>query len=199
MEIKSNFEDFEISETDAKKFIRFVMMTPYCDLYFHVLNYHTTYYEILSTEHLMQIYQKHPQEIRIDVPCMYTGICRLKNCKEYSQIVSYRDIWFDKHKFEMFLKKHPELKSDESLQQNAALKNEKQDGDLKEKERNSLYKMIAGMVYARYKYKPTDNKSPTPKDISDDVFRKTGEKIDPDTVRKWLKKITDRYPKSDQI
>ena len=196
---QSNFEDSGISASDAKKFIRFAIKTPNLaelDFYFYIMNYHATCYMLIDDFHfLIHIFQKHPHEAQLHLPCDLKG-CSENDCDVYSQNISYRDLWFDKQKLEMVLHEYPGLKLDKYLQQNV-LKNKTNDEVLKEKERNSLYKMIAGMVYARYKYKPTDNKSPTPKDISDDVLRKTGEKIDPDTVRKWLKEITDKYPRSD--
>ncbi|HSW71140.1 MAG TPA: hypothetical protein VLH77_04090 [Gammaproteobacteria bacterium] len=66
--------------------------------------------------------------------------------------------------------------------------------DLKESERQSLYKLLAAMAYNGYGYVPTDKKSPCPKEISDAVTEYLGEKIDPDTARKWLKAATEAYP-----
>lgn len=66
--------------------------------------------------------------------------------------------------------------------------------DLKEKERQSLYKLVAAMAYAGYQYDPTSSKSLIPKELSDDVIKYLGETIDTDTVRKWLKEATDTYP-----
>jgi hypothetical protein len=65
---------------------------------------------------------------------------------------------------------------------------------IKETERQSLYKLIAAMAYDVYRYNPTDKKSTVPKEISDAVTEHLGEKIDPDTTRKWLKEATSKYP-----
>lgn len=67
-------------------------------------------------------------------------------------------------------------------------------GDLKETERQSLYKLIAAMASDGYGYNPADKKSPIPKEISDAVTKWLGENIDPDTTRKWLKEAFKKYP-----
>jgi len=67
--------------------------------------------------------------------------------------------------------------------------------NLKETERQSLYKLIAAMAYDGYGYNPTNKKSPIPKEISGAVETYLGETIDTDTTRKWLKNASDKYPK----
>lgn len=64
----------------------------------------------------------------------------------------------------------------------------------KETERKSVYKMLAAMAYGGYGYNPNENKSPIPKEVSDEVTRRLDEIIDPDTTRKWLKEATSMYP-----
>lgn len=66
--------------------------------------------------------------------------------------------------------------------------------ELKETERQSLYKLISVMSHDGYGYDPTQKKSPIPAELSNLVTVKLGDKIDPDTARKWLKEATDRYP-----
>ena len=67
--------------------------------------------------------------------------------------------------------------------------------NLKETERQSLYKLIAAMAYDGLGYNPEEKKSPIPKEISDAVTTWLGESIDTDTARKWLKKACEKYPK----
>lgn len=66
--------------------------------------------------------------------------------------------------------------------------------DLKEIERQSLYKIIAAMAYDGYGYNSEAKKSTIPQEIVEAVNLKVGDKIDVDTVRKWLKKATTEYP-----
>lgn len=58
------------------------------------------------------------------------------------------------------------------------------------KERGSLLKMVIAMAIGGYGYVPTNAKSPIPKQIVDEI-EDLGMKIDPDTVRKYLKEATD--------
>lgn len=67
--------------------------------------------------------------------------------------------------------------------------------ELKESERNSVFKMFAAIVYALLKHEPSDQKSSTPGKIANLVTAHTGENIDADTVRKWLKIICQKFPK----
>ena len=53
-------------------------------------------------------------------------------------------------------------------------------------ERNNLLKLVIGMAVKGYSYEPAAKKSPTPKEIADDLAD-LGISIDPDTVRKYLK------------
>jgi hypothetical protein len=72
---------------------------------------------------------------------------------------------------------------------------EAQEQELKETERQSLYKLLSAMAYDGYGYQPAESKSPTPNEIANAVTEKIGETIDTDTVRKWLRKATDKYPR----
>ena len=53
-------------------------------------------------------------------------------------------------------------------------------------ERNNLLKLVIGMAVKGYSHDPAAKKSPTPKEIADDLAQ-LGISIDPDTVRKYLK------------
>ena len=67
--------------------------------------------------------------------------------------------------------------------------------ELKESERNSIFKMFAALVYALLKHEPSDKKSGTPGKIASLVTAHTGENIEADTVRKWLRMICEKFPK----
>ncbi|MBI2790387.1 MAG: hypothetical protein HYX61_00395 [Gammaproteobacteria bacterium] len=58
---------------------------------------------------------------------------------------------------------------------------------------NSLLKIIITLAMDGYGYDPYANKSSIPKEISDLVFEKINEEIDPDTVRAWLKLAKDQF------
>ncbi len=68
--------------------------------------------------------------------------------------------------------------------------------ELMETERQSLYKLIAAMAYDGYGYNPTDRKSSLTTELTNAVLLHIGEKIDPNTTRKWLKAATQAYPKT---
>ena len=57
---------------------------------------------------------------------------------------------------------------------------------LRTTERNNLLKLVIGMAVKGYSYDPAAKKSPTPKEIADDLAA-LEISIDPDTVRKYLK------------
>ena len=63
------------------------------------------------------------------------------------------------------------------------------------KERETLLKLVIGMAVGGYGYEPNANRSPTAKEIADDLAIK-GISIDPDTVRKWLKEASELWPPS---
>ena len=67
--------------------------------------------------------------------------------------------------------------------------------ELKESEKNSIFKMFAAMVYALLKHEPSDKKSSTSGKLAKLVTAHIGENIDPDTVRRWLKTICERFPR----
>lgn len=66
--------------------------------------------------------------------------------------------------------------------------------NLKETERQSLYKLVAAMAYNGYGYNAQESKSPIPRELSEIVTQHLGENIDTDTSRKWLKEASSRYP-----
>lgn len=61
------------------------------------------------------------------------------------------------------------------------------------KEKESLLKMVIGMAVAGYAYDPAANRSPTSREIADDLATK-GIQLDEDTVRRWLKEAKDHLP-----
>jgi hypothetical protein len=58
----------------------------------------------------------------------------------------------------------------------------------------SLLKLLSAMAFDGYGYRFEDKKSPTPRELSQAVEKILGEKIDEDTVRKWLKYASENYP-----
>lgn len=66
--------------------------------------------------------------------------------------------------------------------------------NLKETERQSLYKLVAAMAYNGFGYNSQESKSPLPRELSEIVTQYLGENIDIDTARKWLKEASNRYP-----
>jgi len=69
---------------------------------------------------------------------------------------------------------------------------EKQAG-LGAREQESLLKLVIGMAIAGYKYDPDAQRSPTTKEIADDL-QGLGIGLDPDTVRKWLRIAAEVLP-----
>ena len=61
------------------------------------------------------------------------------------------------------------------------------------KERESVLKLIIGMAIEGYRYDPSISRSPTTKEITDDLS-KVGLPISEDTVRKWLKEAAGLLP-----
>lgn len=94
------------------------------------------------------------------------------------------------------------VENNKNLEQNQApltKQPEKSDqDDLGEKERISLYILVATMAYNGYGHDPQQKKSPTPAELSKDALKTLGENISDDTARKWLKLATDRFPKIDK-
>jgi hypothetical protein len=72
--------------------------------------------------------------------------------------------------------------------------NQLEEKELKETERQSLYKLISIMACDGYGYKPKECKSSIPNEIANAATEIIGENIDADTVRKWLRKAIARYP-----
>lgn len=67
--------------------------------------------------------------------------------------------------------------------------------ELKESERNSVYLIIAALVYDWLGHDPTKKKSSTSSEISSLVTQHTGHNIEADTVRKWIAKVCEKFPK----
>ncbi|MCB1782855.1 MAG: hypothetical protein KDI13_02575 [Alphaproteobacteria bacterium] len=61
------------------------------------------------------------------------------------------------------------------------------------RERDTVLKMIIGMAIGGYSYDPKASKSPTAKEISDDLLRQ-GISVSDDTIRKWLKEAAEILP-----
>ena len=59
--------------------------------------------------------------------------------------------------------------------------------------KSTLFKMIIGMAIGGYSYDPKASKSPTAKEISDDLLRQ-GISVSDDTIRKWLKEAAEILP-----
>ncbi len=72
------------------------------------------------------------------------------------------------------------------------IENKNLEASLSQKEPSSLLKMIIGMAIEGYGYKPSDAKSPIPKQIADDCA-KHGVGVSDDTVRKYLAKARHIY------
>ena len=66
------------------------------------------------------------------------------------------------------------------------------DKPLGEKEKNTFYKMFLGMAVAIYGYDPRDDRSPTTKEIADELER-VGIPIHEDNVRDKLQKAGDKF------
>ena len=69
---------------------------------------------------------------------------------------------------------------------------------LNPKERESVLKLIIGMAIKGYSYDPNMSRSPTTKEIADDLA-KTGLTISEDTVRKWLKEGAELLPRDREL
>ena len=81
--------------------------------------------------------------------------------------------------------------------ENAALtssSNEKSQEVDNPKSLSSVFKLLSVMAADGYGYNHLDKKSPIPNEITNAVTRVLGENIDPDTVRKWLKHASEKYP-----
>ncbi len=66
-------------------------------------------------------------------------------------------------------------------------------GNLGTKERESLLKIVIGMAVAGYSFDPKSSRSPTAKEVSDDLM-KLGITLSDDTIRKYLKEGADLLP-----
>jgi hypothetical protein len=68
--------------------------------------------------------------------------------------------------------------------------------ELKTRERDSALKLIIGMAVRGYRYDPKAQRNDATSDICDDLER-LGVGLDPDTVRKWLRKAAELLPPRD--
>jgi hypothetical protein len=68
--------------------------------------------------------------------------------------------------------------------------------ELKTKEQESLLKMVAGMAMACYGWDREVARNPSTAEIASDLER-VGVPLDPDTIRKWLRKGAELIPRQD--
>jgi hypothetical protein len=98
---RSNFNEFNIDEADAAKFIQLAVKS---ELEFEVMNNRTSQYQILNPGQLQKIYSNHPK--REDI-CLieghYASEERYISGFSYDQPINYQDLWFDGSKFEAIL------------------------------------------------------------------------------------------------
>ena len=70
--------------------------------------------------------------------------------------------------------------------------------ELKTREQESLLKMVAGMAMAGYGWDPNALRSDATAEIASDL-EKVGVPLDPDTIRKWLRKGAELIPRPDAL
>lgn len=101
MQNRATFDDFNINEADAKKFIRLGIKG---ELQFEVMNYQNSYYQPLNERQLHEIYSSHPikKPIRLTNSSYNSGTGYYDSfC--YEQLINYDDLWFDDSKFAVIL------------------------------------------------------------------------------------------------
>lgn len=105
MQNRANFDDFNISEADAKKFIGLGIKG---ELQFEVMNNQQSRYQLLNDRQLNEIRSNHPEkkDIRL-TDGHYNQQTHNYDRYSYEQSINYEDLWFDASKFEMILKKYP--------------------------------------------------------------------------------------------
>lgn len=107
MQNRANFEDFNITEAEAKKFIRLGIGG---ELQFEVMDNQASQYRLLNERQLNELYSNHPEKkpIRLADNEYNTSLYRIEKVG-YEQPINYQDIWFDRSKFELILVKYPDL------------------------------------------------------------------------------------------
>lgn len=105
MSDRANFDDFGVTENEAKKFIRLGIRG---ELEFEIMNNQTSQFQILNQRQLTEIYNNHPykKEIRL-TDCIYDPQIN-GFAFSYEQKANYETLWFDPIKFKSLLNKfHP--------------------------------------------------------------------------------------------
>jgi hypothetical protein len=69
--------------------------------------------------------------------------------------------------------------------------------DLKTKEQESLLKMVVGMAIGAYRWDPRARRNDVTSEIESDLAR-AGVPLDPDTIRKWLRKGAELIPPQEE-
>lgn len=175
-----NFNDFDVNEKDAKKFL---MLGIKGDLQFEVLNTKTSQFQLLNKGQIQEICIKHPNRAMINLiegqydqgePCINYAFT-------HNQQINYSDLWFDQPKFEAIF---------------FAKSNKSFDEELLESERSSLYKMVLGMATSKYGYKPEENRNSATGGNNNSIkadLEKKGLNLDEDTIRGHLQKAYEVY------
>jgi hypothetical protein len=106
MQNKANFDDFNIDEVEAKKFIRLGIKE---ELQFEVINNQNSQYQLLDQRQLNEIYSNHPEkrDVRL-TDAHYNQQSHKFDKLSYAQSINYENLWFDRSQFEKILKKHPQ-------------------------------------------------------------------------------------------
>lgn len=104
MQDKANFDDFKISEEDAKKIIRLGLKG---ELEFEVMNNQQSSYQVLDERQLNEVYSNHPtrKKIRLKDGSYNSKTHRYESIR-YEQSINYKDLWFDADKFKALLEEH---------------------------------------------------------------------------------------------
>lgn len=105
MQNRANFDDFDIKEKEAKKFIRLAIKG---ELQLEVMNNQSSNYQILNIRQLNEIYNNHPhkKEVRL-TDAIYNHYAHQYDSFYYEQSINYENLWFDPLKFKALLDKYP--------------------------------------------------------------------------------------------
>ncbi|KTC87021.1 hypothetical protein [Legionella brunensis] len=102
---RANFDDFNISEAEAKKFIQLGIKG---ELQFEVMNNQQSHYQVLNERQLNEILSNHPEKKEVRLTDGHYNPQRHNfDSFSYEQRINYENMWFDAVKFKAILGKYP--------------------------------------------------------------------------------------------
>lgn len=103
---RCGFDDYRISPEKAKTYIRKGINS---EIEFWVMNTKTSQYQFIEPRQLQDIYSKHPKHAKIRLEDVHVNQ-RTYNISSpgHEQNINYLDLWFDRSKFQVILRKDTE-------------------------------------------------------------------------------------------